>query len=66
MQSQKYSLNQVDIRKIATTILFSAGSAIVASLIVIVGDLDLGAYAILTPVINTVLYAAKKYLDGRY
>lgn len=64
--SPKYSLNEADLKKIATTILFSVGSAVVATLIVVVGEMDFGAYAFLIPIINAILYSAKKFFEGRY
>ncbi len=62
--SQKYSFNREDLTKIGTTILFSVGSAVVSTLIVLVGDMDFGSYAFLIPLVNTALYSAKKFLEG--
>lgn len=63
--SAKYTLNKADLKKIGTTILFSVGATFVSTLIVIIGDMDLGAYAFLIPIINTGLYSAKKFFEGR-
>lgn len=62
--SSKYSLNQEDLKKIAMAILFSMASAVVSTLIVVVGDMDFGSYAFLIPVVNAGLYSAKKFLEG--
>lgn len=62
--SKKYSFNEEDLKKIGTTILFSVGAAVVSTLIVIVGDMDFGSYAFLIPLVNTMLYSAKKFLEG--
>jgi len=63
--SEKYSLNKEDFKKILMTVVFSGGSAMVSTLIVLVGNMDFGSYAILIPVINIVLYSAKKFLEGK-
>ena len=62
--SKKYSFNREDLEKILTTILFSVGSTVLSTLIVIVGDMDFGSYAFLIPLVNTMLYSAKKFLEG--
>lgn len=62
--SAKYSLNQEDLKKIAIALLFSMASAVVSTLIVVVGDMDFGSYAFLIPAVNAVLYSAKKFLEG--
>lgn len=64
MNSEKYSFNSEDLKKIGTALLFSAGSAVVSTLIVIVGDMDFGSYAFLIPIVNTGLYSVKKFLEG--
>jgi hypothetical protein len=63
--SKKYSLNGEDFKKIFMTIAFSGASAVVATLIVVVGEVDFGAYAFLIPMINAVLYGIKKFVEGR-
>lgn len=65
MNSEKYSLNKEDLKKIWTTILFSVGATVVSTLIVIIGNFDFGSYAFLIPLVNTGLYSAKKWLEGR-
>jgi len=63
--SEKNTLDQLDFKKIAMTLAFSGASAIVATLIVMVGDMDFGSYAFLIPLVNTLLYGAKKFLEGK-
>lgn len=63
--SKKYSLNREDAYKIGQTILYTVASAIISTLIVVVGEMDFGAYAFLIPLINTMLYSAKKFLEER-
>jgi 2-keto-3-deoxy-L-rhamnonate aldolase RhmA len=65
MVSKKYSLNKEDITKIVMALAYSGASAIVATLIVVVGEMDFGSYAFLIPMINALLYGAKKWLEGR-
>lgn len=65
MESKKYSLNKEDITKILMALAYSGASAIVATLIVVVGEMDFGSYAFLIPMINALLYGAKKWLEGR-
>ena len=63
--SPKYSLNEVDLKKIGTAIFYSIAAAVISTLIVVVGDMDFGTYAFLIPTINTVLYTAQKFVAGR-
>jgi hypothetical protein len=65
MVSKKYSLNKEDLVKILMALAYSGASAIVATLIVVVGEMDFGSYAFLIPMINALLYGAKKWLEGR-
>ncbi len=65
MNSNKYSLNKADLKKIGTTVLFSVGSAVASTLIVVMADMNFGSYAFLIPLINTGLYSAKKFFEGR-
>lgn len=63
--SPKYTLNELDYKKIAQTLAFSGLSAIFAALIIIVGDTEFPPeYAFLVPVINTILYTAKRFFEG--
>ena len=62
--SPKYTLNQIDYKKILQTLAFSGLSAIMAALIIIVADTEFSPeYAFLVPIINTILYAAKRFFE---
>lgn len=63
--SPKYSLNKEDLFKIASALLFSVLSAMAVTAIALIQEIDFGAYAFLVPLINVILYSAKKYLEGR-
>jgi hypothetical protein len=65
MESKKYSLNSEDFKKVLMAALFSGGAAVLSTLIVVVGEMDFGAYAFLVPAINAVLYGGKKFLEGK-
>ncbi len=65
MNSPKYTLNNTDLKKIGQAILFSAASAVISTLILLVGEIDFGAYAFLIPTVNAALYSVKKFLEGR-
>lgn len=63
--SPKYTLNELDYKKILQTLAFSGLSAVFAALIIVVGDTQFPPeYAFIVPVINTLLYAAKRYFEG--
>lgn len=62
--SPKYSLNKEDFVKIAQAFLFSMGSAAVTFFIMIVEQIDFAEYAFLVPIINAVLYGAKRFLQS--
>jgi hypothetical protein len=63
--SPKYTLNELDWKKILQTLAFSGLSAIFAALIIIVQDIQFPPeYAFLVPLINTILYAAKRFFQG--
>ena len=63
--SPKYTLNKEDLQKIGSALLFSVLSAGVAFLIALVPEIDFGQAAPFIPLINVILYSAKKYLEGR-
>lgn len=66
MKSEKYSLNKQDITAIIKVLLWSGVSAIIASLIAVIGQLEVDAqYAFIVPIINSLLFTAQKYLAGR-
>jgi hypothetical protein len=63
--SPKYSLNELDYKKILQTLAFSGISAMLAALIIVIGETEFPPqYAFLVPVINTILYMGKKYFEG--
>ncbi len=64
--SPKYTLNELDYKKILQTLAFSGASAIIAALIMIVADTEFSPeYAIWVPLINTLLYTAKRFFEGK-
>lgn len=62
--SKKYTLNKADLIKIAQALGFAMASALVAFLITIMEQIDFGEYVFLVPIINVLLYSAKKFLEG--
>lgn len=63
--SPKYTLDSMDYKKILQTLAYSGLSAIVAALIIVIQDTQFPPeYALLVPVINTILYALKKFFEG--
>lgn len=63
--SPKYSLNELDYKKILQTLAFSGASATIAALIMVIADTQFPPeYAVWVPVINTLLYAAKRFFEG--
>jgi len=64
MQSPKYKLNKADLVKIGMAFLYSLASVTVAFAIATVEQVDFAGYAFLVPVINAVLYSAKKALES--
>lgn len=61
--SKRYTLSKEDIVKILKVLAYSGASAIVASLIVIVGNIDVPVqWAFLPTIINTLLVALQKFL----
>jgi len=63
--SQKYTINNHDLKSIGITLLMVAGSAIVAQLLVIIPFIDFGKNtAVITLLLITVLKLVQKYLAG--
>ena len=63
LQSRRYSLNKHDLVKIGKTLGYSAASAVVGTLIVVVGDLDIAPqYLFLLPIVNSLLVMVQKLL----
>ncbi len=66
MESRKYSLNETDVEKIVSAIFWSGLSASLGALILVIPDIDVpAAYVILVPVLNTILYTLKRFVDGK-
>ena len=66
MESKKYSLNSEDLQKIVSALMWSALSTIIGSLILIVPNIAVPtAFIVLVPIVNTLLYTLKKFIDGR-
>ena len=62
--SKKYTLNQVDLIKILQAFLYSLASSAVLFLIMVVEQIDFAEYAFVVPIINAILYGAKRWLQG--
>jgi hypothetical protein len=63
--SPKYTLNELDWKKILQTLAYSGLSAILAALIVIVEGIEFPPeYLFIVPVINSVLYALQRFFRG--
>ena len=66
MSSKKYSLNGEDLQKIVSALMWSALSTVIGSLILIVPNIAVPtAFIVLVPIVNTLLYTLKKFIDGR-
>lgn len=66
MESKKFSFNQEDLHKIIQTFLYTMGSAAVACLLMIVANTEFPPeYAFLPGILNFVLYAAQRFLQGK-
>lgn len=66
MPSKRYRLNKQDLVKILQVILWSGVSAMLATAISLVQEIDIPmTYMVLVPVVNTTLYAAKKLVDQK-
>ena len=63
--SPRWKLNRADGREILTVAAWSMGSAIIALALNLLPEISIPEkYALLVPVINTALYAAKKFIDN--
>lgn len=70
MQSAKYSLNVEDLKKVGQAMVYSALSAALAGVMVVLANPDMldwktGVAAVLVPAVNGALVALKKWLDGK-
>ena len=63
-KAEKYQLNKKGLIGIGKALLYSAGSAVIVSLITILPQVDFPAtWLFLIPVINVVLVSAKKFFE---
>lgn len=66
MESQKYTLNAEDLKKIAMAMVYSGSAAAIAVLAAALEQVELPSmYLALVPVINAMLYTAVKFLQGK-
>lgn len=65
MQSPKYKLTSEDAKKIGQAFAFSLASASIAFFIMVVEQIDFAEYAFIVPIINAVLYGAKRFVEER-
>jgi len=63
--SPKYKLDKQDGTKILHVFLYSSLSAVLAIVITLTQEIDFAQYAFLVPVINVMLYSAKKWSEGQ-
>lgn len=65
MESKKYQLNKEDGTKILKALLWSSLSAVIATLIVIMQQLEVPTeYMFLVPIVNAFLYSVSKFLSN--
>ena len=65
MSSRKYTLNKEDGLKILEVIGWTTASAIIAIIIEIIAQVDFGSYVWVVPMVNTILYALKQFIDEK-
>lgn len=64
--SSRYSLNKEDGMKILKVVLYTAASAVIASLLSVLQDLDVPPeYAVIVGMVNVLLVAGKKFFEGK-
>ena len=64
-QSEKFTYNLLDLKKIGRGALYAMGGALITFLIQVVPGIDFGQYnLIIAPMISILLNAAQKYLAG--
>ena len=64
--SAKYTLNKEDGKKILKVILYTVASAVIASLLSVLQNLDVPPqYAVILGVVNVLLVAGKKFFEGK-
>ena len=66
MPSKKYTLNKEDLINIAKVLGYAGASAVVTSAMLIMQEVEIPAeYAAIAVIVNVVLVAVKKYLEGQ-
>lgn len=66
MPSKKYTLNKEDLINIAKVLGYAGASAVVTSAMLIMQEVEIPAeYAMVAVIVNVVLVAVKKYLEGQ-
>lgn len=66
MPSKKYTLNKEDLINIAKVLGYAGASAVVTSALLIMQEVEIPAeYAMVAVIVNVVLVAVKKYLEGQ-
>lgn len=64
--SPRYSLNKEDGMKILKVVLYTAASAVIASLLSVLQNLDVPPeYAVIVGIVNVLLVAGKKFFEGK-
>ncbi len=63
--SKRFSLNKEDLLEIIQVLAWSGASAVITALLLIVQEVDFAEYTLFVPIINTVLYAALKFVQGK-
>lgn len=65
MEHKKFSLNKEDGWKIAQVIGWTMASAFITLLIDLLAQVDFSTYVWAVPMVNTVLYAMKRFVSGK-
>jgi hypothetical protein len=64
--SERFSIDKENAKNIGKVFAWSAGSALVAMLIALVGIVEVPVeYAVLIPLVNTMLYALKEWIEDQ-
>jgi hypothetical protein len=64
--SAKYTLNKEDGKKILKVILYTVASAVIASLLSVLQNLEVPPqYAVILSIVNVLLVAGKKFFEGK-
>jgi len=64
--SERFSIDKENAKNIGKVFAWSAGSAFVAMLIALVGIVEVPVeYAVLIPLVNTMLYALKEWIEDQ-